>query len=259
MNRRIHQYVLTLTALSLLWCSMAWVGAAEKEDRSVFLIGNSLTWDTVPGKLDGDVQWHVDCGKSLPYIHGNPEKPCVKSSKLWPGALKRKRYNIIAIQPHYGTSLKNDVETISKWMALQPHAVVVIHTGWAYSKTQAKEFVNKDVSGDMVHSPAYFDVLLEALKKKHPKRIVRRTRAIDLLEKVRQDIVAGSAPFKDLKDIYRDPIHMKLDSGRYLMHNAMRHALAQPFSSKGYEKLDPKIKTYLDGVLATLKPLGAKR
>jgi hypothetical protein len=46
---------------------------------------------------------------------------------------------------------------------------------------------------------------------------------------------------------------MKLDTGRYLMHNAMRHALDQPYSSKGYQKLDPKMKKYLDGVLATLK------
>ena len=39
---------------------------------SYYLIGNSLTWDTVPSKLDGDVQWHVDCGKSLPFIYENP-------------------------------------------------------------------------------------------------------------------------------------------------------------------------------------------
>ena len=49
---------------------------------SYFLIGNSLTWDTVPSKLDGDVQWHVDCGKSLPFIYENPQKPCVKTSTL---------------------------------------------------------------------------------------------------------------------------------------------------------------------------------
>jgi hypothetical protein len=33
--------------------------------KKIFLIGNSLTWDTLPGLLDGDVQWHVDCGKNL--------------------------------------------------------------------------------------------------------------------------------------------------------------------------------------------------
>jgi hypothetical protein len=46
--------------------------AAAEETRSFYLIGNSLTQDTVPSGLDGDVQWHVDCGKSLPFIYENP-------------------------------------------------------------------------------------------------------------------------------------------------------------------------------------------
>ena len=39
---------------------------------SYFLIGNSLTWDTVSSRLDGDVQWHVECGVSLPHIFKAP-------------------------------------------------------------------------------------------------------------------------------------------------------------------------------------------
>lgn len=42
---------------------------------------------------------------------------------------------------------------------------------------------------------------------------------------------------------------MNVKTGRYLMHNAMRHALGQPRSDKGWEKLDPKVKAYLDAVL----------
>src|SRR5690606_39121687 len=60
---------------------------AEDKTKSYYLIGNSLTWDTSPSLLDGDVQWHVDCGKSLPYIMAHPEMPCVKTSTLWPQAL----------------------------------------------------------------------------------------------------------------------------------------------------------------------------
>jgi hypothetical protein len=48
---------------------------------------------------------------------------------------------------------------------------------------------------------------------------------------------------------------VKIDTGRYLMHNCMRHALGQPRSAAHYEKLDPKNKEYLDGVLtAVLTP-----
>lgn len=76
--------------------------AQDSSANRYYLIGNSLTWDTRPARLDGDVQWHVDCGVSLPFIFANPEKPCVKSSALWPTALRDKQYDVVSVQPHYG-------------------------------------------------------------------------------------------------------------------------------------------------------------
>lgn len=229
------------------------LSAAEKEKpKSYYLIGNSLTWDTVPSLLDGDVQWHVDCGKSLPYIYEHPEKPCVKASTLWPTALKEKQFDLISVQPHYGSTLEEDVETISKWVKMQPQATFIIHTGWARSKTRADEFASEDVSGKLQHSPAYINALIAALKKQFPDRQFKQTYAINLLEQVEQDIQANKAPFDEITDLYRDAIHMKTDTGRYLMHNAMRHAMGQPRSEKGYEKVDPKAKAYLNQVLDTL-------
>ena len=85
-------------ASTILVCLVAFgaVGSARAEPPAprTFLIGNSLTWDTVPGRLSGDVQWHVDCGVNLPYIYANPAKPCVKDSTLWPTALRDKQYDI---------------------------------------------------------------------------------------------------------------------------------------------------------------------
>ncbi|MFM7845344.1 MAG: hypothetical protein ACKPEY_14085, partial [Planctomycetota bacterium] len=107
---------------------------------SYYLIGNSLTWDTVPMRLAGDVQWHVDCGVSLPHIYAHPEKPCVKESSIWTQALRDKQYEFLSVQPHYGSTLAEDVETISNWMKLQPKAVFVIHSGWAFHAQRASEF-----------------------------------------------------------------------------------------------------------------------
>ena len=221
--------------------------------KSVYLIGNSLTWDTVPSLLDGDVQWHVDCGKSLPFIFANPQMPCVKTSTLWPQALRKKQYDIVSFQTHYGATLAEDVETISKWIQLQPQAVIVIHTGWAHHEKRAAEYASTETSGKMQHSAAYVGALLAELKKQFPDREFRQTRAIDLLDHIAADIKAGKAPLTDVVDLHRDAIHMKLDSGRYLMHNAMRHALGQPRSNRGFEKLDPNLKDYLDTVLDWLK------
>jgi len=223
--------------------------ASDEKPKSYYLIGNSLTWDTVPSHLDGDVQWHVDCGKSLPYIMEHPEKPCVKSSTLWPEALKDKQYDFVSVQPHYGSTLEKDVAVISHWVKMQKRAVFVIHTGWARSATRAEEYANQDVEGTMRHSPAYFSALIAKLREMNPKREFRQTHAIDLLAKVAADIEAGKAPFQKMADLHRDAIHMNVVTGRYLMHNAMRKALGQPRSARGFEKLDPKLKAYFDGIL----------
>lgn len=250
MSRLFNLFVLGLTTVGILFSSVSL--QAEEKAKSHYLIGNSLTWDTAPALLDGDVQWHVDCGKSLPYIHEHPEQPCVKTSTLWPTALKDKQYDLISVQPHYGSTLAEDVATISQWIEMQPKATFIIHTGWARSATREDEYQNQEISGKLQHSPAYIKALLAALQKKYPERKFKQTHAIDLLEQVDADIKAGKAPFGQITDIYRDAIHMKLDSGRYLMHNAMRHAMDQPRSDKGYEKLDPKTKQYLNQVLDTL-------
>jgi hypothetical protein len=244
-----------LRPLILLTCLAAVIfsldaNAAAKP--SYYLIGNSLTWDTVPPKLDGDVQWHVDCGKSLPFIQQNPAKPCVKTSTLWPKALKEKQYGFVSVQTHYGASLKQDADAISLWIKMQPKAVFVIHSGWARSKSRADEYANKAVAEKMEHSPAYLGTLVKELKRRHPGRKFRQTHAQDLLAKIAADIARGKAPWKDITEIYRDAIHMNTVTGRYLMHNAMRHALGQSRSAEGFQKLDSKLKAYFDSILDQL-------
>lgn len=247
-----------LTPLVLLLTLVAAPPADLRADdplKKIYLIGNSLTQDTVPAKLDGDVQWHIDCGKSLPYIFEHPEAPCVKTSTLWPQALKDKQYDLLSVQVHYGSTLADDVATIAKWLAMQPSAVCIIHTGWAHHEKRAAEYAKTDVTGPMVHSPAYVAAVIAELQKQFPDREFRQTHAIDLLAKIDADIEAGNAPFKEISEVHRDAIHMKLDTGRYLMHNAMRHALGQPPTNVGWEMLDRAVKKYLDGVLVTLEPL----
>lgn len=217
-----------------------------------YLIGNSLTWDTVPSRLAGDVQWHVDCGISLPSIHAKPDTPCVKESTIWPKALAAKQYDVISVQPHYGSTLAQDVATISEWMKLQPKAVFVIHSGWAFHARGEEEFNSYATPGAMEHSPVYMRALVAELRRLHPDREIRQTLAQNLLAQVRDDIAAGRAPFKRIQELYRDSIHMTHGPGRYLMHNAMRRALGQPRSAAGFE-LDPAAKTYLDGVLDLLE------
>lgn len=245
--------LLRLAAVGAIACFLFPAAAEESAKKPAhFLIGNSLTWDTVPSKLDGDVQWHVDCGKNLAYIYENPEMPCVKSSTLWPKALNEKQYDLISVQSHYGTTLDEEAAVISEWVWIQPKATFVIHTGWARSESRAVEYAAEEATGKMQHCRAYIDALLTKLRELHPDRKFHQTHAQELLAKLAADIEANVAPFEKVEEIYRDAIHMNVVAGRYLMHNAMRHAMRQARSHAGFEKIDPKLKAYLDSLLDTL-------
>ncbi len=217
--------------------------------RRILLIGNSLTWDTIPSRLEEAVHWHVDCGKPLTYIYANPENPCVQTSRLWPTAMRTVQYDLISVQPHYGTTLEEDLEIISRWVKMQPRAVFVIHTGWARHANFAEEAADTDPAGPLTHSDTYFDALLKKLRERHPDREFRSSRAMNLLFQIQADIENGTAPLEQLSDLYRDAIHMHTGPGRYLMHNQMRKTLGQPRLETGFPEFAPELKTYLDTLL----------
>jgi len=242
---------------SMIWvlgCVIATSGAnrAQQAPARRYLIGNSLTWDTVPERLGADARWHVDCGVPLPFIRAHPDKPCVKSSTLWPTALRDHQFEVVSVQPHYGSTLTQDVETISEWMKLQPQAVFVIHSGWARHAQRGSEFESTASPDQMTHSPGYLRALLAELRRLHPGRELRQTFAQNLLAQVADDVAAGRAPIKNVAELYRDDIHLTHDQGKYLMHNAMRRALGLASSAVGFEKINPVLKVYFDGVLALL-------
>ncbi len=226
-------------------------GQVIKSPR-IFLIGNSLTNDTVPSALEGTVKWHIDCGKNLQFIFDHPQAPCLKSSTLWTTALKENEFDVLVVQPFSGTTLEQDSVVISEWMRLQPKARVVLHTGWPKHADLKSSFHAAWNETSMQYTPRYFRALRDQLESRNPGRSVTTTAALPLLDAISHDIDAGEAPFKELKELYRDDIHMELQSGRYLMHNAMRIALGQPISSQGF-LLEPSVRTYLDAKLNALR------
>lgn len=192
-----------------------------------YLIGNSLTWDTLPTRLDGEVKFHVDCGKSLPFIYSNPEKPCVEASTIWPIGLRLGPWDYLVVQPFYGSTLADDLRVIESWLADQPRATLVLHSGWAEEVNHRKELMETS-SEKMTHSDVYFDKIEAELKSRHPDLTILRTDAYKLLETIDKAIIDGKSPFKELKELYRDPIHMTHELGQPMMHNLMRKTLGQP-------------------------------
>lgn len=225
---------------------------ADKLPLRIFMIGNSLTWDTLPGLLDGQVQWHIDCGKNLQAMFDNPMNPCVKTSVPWPevlppGRQHSQQYDILVVQPYLGTTLDDDARLIAHWLELQPSAELVIHTGWSRADDFESSY-HAQVEGmplPMAHSSAYFKALQQRVQEQFPDRRLSTTAAMDVLDTIWHDIQQGQTPLIAFRDLYRDEHHMTTQLGRYLMHNVMRMALHQPPSDQGFQ-LEPEHKLYLD-------------
>jgi hypothetical protein len=147
--------------------------------------------------------------------------------------------------------LQEDLDVMSLSIAQQSNAVVIVHEGWADHARFEPEYLWPDSAGQMRHSRPYFDDLVSPLKTRFPNREFRRMYSTEFMAQVFYDAQNGIGPFEQLSDIYRDSIHTTFQTGRYLMHNAMRCALGQPPSDKPFI-LTTEEKHYLDQVLATV-------
>lgn len=214
---------------------------------SIYTIGNSLTWDTRPGDLDGSVGYHIGCSKNLQQIYDDPSNStCVTPTPMgtWDVALSQNQFDYVTVQPHFGTTLEQDLAIINQWMQAQPSATFVIHTGWdTHEKFEATYHLDNN-NNQMRNSAAYFADLMDRVVEDNPNREIFSTQAIDVLDSIFHDIANGNSPFVSFDGLYRDVIHMNT-SGRYLAHNLMRQTLGQPFSNPvGLDSIE--IKTYLD-------------
>jgi hypothetical protein len=215
---------------------------------SIFTIGNSLTWDMKPYDLDGEVDYHIYCSKNLQYIHDNPNGHCVDTSLPWATALSTKQYDWVSVQPFAGTSLQQDIDIISGWMAMQPNAKFVIHPAWTAFGSFPSDYTAGNPDDQMRPSPEYISDLIAALQSQNTGRELRSTNSNDLLYSIYVDTQNGVGPLGSLADLSRDFIHMGFDTGRYLAHNALRLSIDQPISSAGFS-MDPVIESYLNSKL----------
>ncbi len=218
--------------------------SAQAVDPTIFTIGNSLTWDTVPSRYA--TNWHIDCNQNLQSIYDNPDRTCVPSSITLSQGLTQNTYDFVTVQPFVGTFQNQDVAIISEWMTLQPDAIFVIHAGWTTHANHTDAYNTPNTTGKMDYSPAYFADLIDDLKAIHPTREIRFNPAFEALELIKQDISNDIGPYTDLSDVYRDDVHLTITDGRYLMHNLMRTTLGLPLSATGFETVTPQTQAYMN-------------
>jgi len=244
---------LKILALSLLLVPL--LARAE-----VYTLGSSYSWDARPYDLDGAVEWHVDCGRSLEYIRANPSLPCVASSTLWPIALSQESFAAVSFQPvnAVGSTLWDDLYSIYSWVQEQPDATIVIHQSWPVPRTWEAVLHGPSDPSVTNRSLAYGYELVAWLSMILPNHPVRLTRSNEMLDRIRHDCQRGTCPLPaGFDEMFRDASGHMSSYGRYLQHNALRGAFGQPIGVQPPQpelQVPPEIKAYLDGVVAQYVP-----
>lgn len=248
---RTEEEMRCLTTAVLL--TIALLTCQRVDGADVHTIGNSLTWDTIPSGLDGDVTWSTYCGKSISYIHDNPDDFCIENSTRWPDALDSDT-EVFTVQPHFGDELFNAADIVDTWAALAPNATIVVHTGWTHQFRWDQHW-NSGLPADntMVHSPEWYSAFVGELRSRGHH--VQLNPAMFALDRIRRDIGAGVGPFSNFDELFRDTIHMDFGVGKYLQHNLMRTTLGQPIFSAGFSDVSEVEREYLNSVIQAVSGL----
>lgn len=218
-----------------------------EENHKVFMIGNSLTWGSLPNELGLDVNYHVQTNNNLHQIHTTPfiNGP---GSIMWQEALVNNQYDVLILQVYRGSTLVQDFEAIKTFADMQPNADIIIFTGWPMHTIFEERFYAspENLTGQ---SLTYIYALEGAVSAEYPDRNVFVTEHLRVLEKIRLDSASGSGHFDELADLFRDETHLSYIEGRYLSHNLIRKSLGLPISTPEGFEVSKLTKFYLDCVI----------
>jgi hypothetical protein len=242
--------------LAFVFASMVFWACSDARAASIYCIGNSLTVDCRFDLLDGAVGCNIDSGATLKYCYDTTTADySFPDSGPWREAFAANQYDFVTVQPSPVTTLNEDATAIVAWMALQPDATFILHTGWAGWSWFETEYHGGNPNNYCVRSPEYMADLTAEVARRTDGRTMVSTRANDAIDMIYHDIENHVGPFTAIDDIYRDAVHLNT-TGRFLAHNLMRQALGQPLSDGGsdFASVPAATKAYLfDKVHAVLE------
>ncbi|MEZ6077534.1 MAG: hypothetical protein R3C56_18250 [Pirellulaceae bacterium] len=127
--------------------------------------------------------------------------------------------------PAFLVQPEQDLQVISAWMALQPTAGLVIHTGWNRKDNLRRNTMQTMKSTTWFTLQVTFPSLADAIAGQASRSVDSDIAALDALDHIWHDIGAGKISVSVFPEPYRDEIHMTTQAGRYLMHNVLRQSM----------------------------------
>jgi hypothetical protein len=225
----------------------------------VYGIGNSLTNNCVLRLLDGIVGWNLNGGATLKYNYEDTTPDLTSpDSGPWREAFAANQYDFVTVQPYPTATLDEDATAIVAWMALQPDATFILHTGWGPRSNFENEYHGGNPNNRCVRSPEYMADLIAEVAQRTDGRTMVSTRANDAIDMIYHDIEDHVGPFVTFDDIYtEDEFHLN-NTGSFLAHNLMRQALGQPLSDSDpyFASVPAATKAYLFDKVHAVRKLG---
>lgn len=222
-----------------LCIASGWVAAESPVFRS-YHIGNSLTWDSRPDFQEAlaiaagiatEVGFHINCGRSLPYIQANPDQSCVvpPPSGLYAEALPSRRWDAVTLQLHMTfpkPTLGEDLAALRFFVELAQEnpenasTQFFLYTGWP-GRDHFVEWWDEpgefDLETETAISRAYYDAAFATYADEFGESL-RLIPVGEVLYHLKERIENGQVPdvFNFRSQLYRDAVHMTRDYGRHV-------------------------------------------
>lgn len=212
-----------------------------------YFIGNSLTWDMQPDALAALAQqsggelhvgYHIRAGQPLVYTAGHPDD--ITFANGYGGydkALPNHAWDIVTLQPYIGagSTLGTDLAAIDQFIELtrsgpSTQTRFYIYAGWPNAQSWTWPTLDTDAyqaawSAPAANNPAqpttlsaqYFNDLYDDAVAAHPEQSIYLIPVGQVFARLDQEIRAGQLDgFSSVYDLYRDPVHLSYDIGRFI-------------------------------------------
>jgi hypothetical protein len=226
-------------SVSIALTAAAWAA----EPMRGYHLGNSLTWDSRPRDMedvytaegyDAAVGYHIACARPAHYIAiENPDWTCVTPAEpfgMWQNALPNYQWDYLSIQSHTGATGVEEFQGIGTLInstlsnPANADTTFYIYQAWGRQsdvKTYRElwEMPYTDFSGSMQFREDYFEGLYQQVSDAFPQADIGMIPVGEVLSRIDTYLINGAVPqFESAYDLYRDPVHMDYNTGRYVAH-----------------------------------------
>jgi hypothetical protein len=214
--------------------------------KTLYQIGNSLTWDSVPSRISStaaaagqtiDSGYHILWGSSLQTIVSKPTQTDVAPVPQYgrfADALPQHQWDYVSYQSYYGqgSTLGSDIAaaqaltTLAHYNRRNSGTQFYLYQSWPHLTAWGpwEEPVTDDPAQPTVNRRDYFRTLLGHIRETEPRALM--VPVAEVLYRIREEIADGNiVGIASFDELYIDAAHMSYDLGRFVVNATMATTL----------------------------------